>query len=82
MVLKRSFWFWLWLLAWPIGWAQPVVWPEAPERTVWLAADREAFGNGVTANTPLNASTATKLGQALERLTREIGLYELSLIHI
>ena len=76
LVLKRFCWFWLWLLAWPSGWAQPVVWPEAPERTVWLAADREVFGDGATAATPLDASTATKLGQELQRLTREIGLYE------
>ena len=74
-VLNRLSWFVLLLLAWPSARAQPVEWPEPPKRVVWLAAAHESFGDGATADTPLDASSATKLGQALKHLTRELGLY-------
>ena len=61
--------------AWPSAWAQQIEWPAAPERTVWLAARHGAFGNGQAASRPIDASTATKLGQAIERLAREQGYY-------
>ena len=61
--------------AWPTAWAQQIEWPAAPERTVWLAAKHGAFGNGQVASMPIDASTATKLGQAIERLAREQGYY-------
>jgi len=63
------------LPAWPGARAQEIEWPAAPERTVWLAAKHEAFGDGQAASRPIDASTATKLGQALERLAREQGYY-------
>jgi hypothetical protein len=63
------------LPAWPGARAQEIEWPAAPERTVWLAANHEAFGDGQAASRPIDASTATKLGQALERLAREQGYY-------
>ena len=75
LILFRWFWFVVLLLAWPSAWAQPVEWPEAPGRVVWLAAAHESYGDGTTSAKPLDASTATTLGQALERLTRELGLY-------
>ena len=35
----------------------------------------ESFGDGQAASRPIDASTATKLGQALERLAEEYGFY-------
>ena len=63
------------LPTWPGARAQEIEWPAAPERTVWLAAKHEAFGDGQAASRPIDASTAPKLSQALERLTREQGYY-------
>ncbi len=63
------------LVAWPSAWAQPIDWPAPPERTVWLAAAHESFGDGQTAAKPIDASTAVKLGQALDRLAKEHGFY-------
>ena len=75
LILFRCFWFVVLLLAWPSAWAQPVEWPKPPKREVWLAAAHDSFGDGTTSAKPLDASSATKLGQALEDLTRELGLY-------
>ena len=63
------------LAAWPGAWAQEIEWPVAPGRTVWLAARHEAFGDGQAASEPIDASTAVKLGRALERLAEEQGHY-------
>ncbi|MED5380962.1 MAG: right-handed parallel beta-helix repeat-containing protein [Verrucomicrobiota bacterium] len=62
-------------VAWPSAWAQEIEWPAVPERTVWLAAAHESFGDGQAASTPVDTSTAAKLGQALERLAGEQGHY-------
>ena len=61
--------------AWPSARAQEIAWPSAPERTVWLAAVGASFGDGSTASEPVDASTAAKLGQALDRLAGEQGHY-------
>jgi hypothetical protein len=63
------------LVAWPSAWAQPIAWPAPPERTVWLAAAHESFGDGQAASRPIDASSAVKLGQALDRLAKEHGFY-------
>ena len=61
--------------AWLSAWAQEIEWPSAPERTVWLAAAHESFGDGGAASKPIDASTAAMLGQAIERLAGEQGHY-------
>ena len=63
------------LVAWPSASAQEIEWPAAPEQTVWLAAAHGSFGDGQAAVEPIDASSATKLGQALERLAKEHGFY-------
>ena len=63
------------LVAWPSASAQEIDWPSAPDQTVWLAVSHESFGDGQAASRPIDASTATKLGQALERLAEEYGFY-------
>ncbi|MBT5620202.1 MAG: right-handed parallel beta-helix repeat-containing protein [Verrucomicrobia bacterium] len=63
------------LVAWPSASAQPIDWPAPPERTIWLAAAHESFGDGQTAAKPIDASTAVKLGQALDRLAKEHDFY-------
>ncbi len=63
------------LVAWPSASAQEIKWPAAPEQTVWLAARHESFGDGQAASGPIDASTATKLAQAFERLAKEYGFY-------
>ena len=61
--------------AWPNAWAQEIEWPAVPERTVWLAAAHESFGDGGAVSKPIDVSTAAKLGQAIERLAGEQGHY-------
>jgi hypothetical protein len=68
------------LVAWPSASAQEIAWPPPPEQTVWLAAAHESFGNGQTAAEPIDASSATKLGQALERLAKSQGHYGAGLV--
>ena len=63
------------LVAWPSASAQEIEWPAAPEQTVWLAAAHGSFGDGQAAVEPIDVSSATKLGQALERLAKEHGFY-------
>jgi len=63
------------LVAWPSASAQEIEWPAAPEQTVWLAVAHESFGDGQTAAKPIDASTAVKLGQALDRLAKEHDFY-------
>ena len=46
-----------------------------PERIVWLASAHESFGDGTVAARPLDASTAAKLEQVLDRLAGEQGHY-------
>ena len=74
-LLLRQLFFVTLFAAWPGAWAQEIEWPAAPRRTVWLAARHEAFGDGQAASEPIDASTAVKLGRALERLAEEQGHY-------
>jgi len=73
--LLRQFFFVTLFTAWSGVWAQETEWPAAPGRTFWLAARHDDYGNGQAISGPIDASTAAKLGRALERLEEEQGHY-------